>query len=79
MQAQLEEKKTELQVIRNRRLGGMVVRSRVKWLQDGGKASRYFCSLENRNYTSKSMCFFEKNNGDMVFDQKETMEETKKF
>ena len=31
----LEETKHQLQAIRNRRLEGMMVRSRVKWLQDG--------------------------------------------
>ena len=41
----LEEKKAELQAIRNSRLEGVIVRSRVKWLQDGEKASRYFCNL----------------------------------
>ena len=38
----LEEKKTELQAIRNSRLEGMIVRSRVKCMQNGEKASRYF-------------------------------------
>ena len=73
----LEEKRTELQAIWKRWLEGMIVRSGVKWLQDGEKASRYFCNLENRNYTSKSMCFIQWNNGDMVLDQEEIMEETK--
>ena len=43
----LEEKKHQLQAIRNRRLEGMMVRSRVKWLQDGERvstSSRYFCN-----------------------------------
>ena len=55
----LEGKKHQLQAIGNRRLEGMVVRSRVKWLQDGERASRYFCNLEKRNYTSRSMSFME--------------------
>ena len=75
----LEEKKIELQAIRNNRLEGMIAKSRVKWLQDGEKASRYFCNLENRNYTNKSTCFIQPNNGDVVFDQEEITEETKNF
>ena len=35
----LEEKKNQLQAIRNRRLEGLMVRSRVKWLQDDERAS----------------------------------------
>ena len=73
----LEEKKNQVQAIRNRRLGGMMVRSRVKWLQDGERASRYFCNLEKRNYTSRSMSFIETRDGQAVFSQKEILDETK--
>ena len=73
----LEEKKHQLQAIRNRRLGGMMVRSRVKWLQDGERASRYFCHLEKRNYTSRSMSYIETRDGQTAFCQKEMLDETK--
>ena len=43
------------------------------------KQADIFCNLENRNYTSKSMCFIQRNNGDVVFDQEEIIEETKNF
>ena len=75
----LEEKKHQLQAIRNRRLEGMMVRSRVKQLQDGERASRYFCNLEKRNYTSRSMSFIETRDGQTVFSQKEILDETKAF
>ena len=44
----LEEKKEQLQAIRDDKLKGMIVRSRAQWLLEGEKASRYFCGLENR-------------------------------
>ena len=75
----LEEKKHQLQAIRNRRLEGMMVKSRVKWFQDGKRASRYFCNLEKRNYTSTSMSFIETRDGKTVFSQKEILDETKAF
>ena len=74
----LEEKKHQLQAIRNRRLEGMMVRSRVKWIQDGERASRYFCNLEKRDYTSRSMSFIETRDGQTIFSQKE-IDETKAF
>ena len=43
------------------------------------KQADIFCNLENRNYTSKSMCFIQRNNGDVVLDQEEIIEETKNF
>ena len=75
----LEEKKNQVQAIRNRRLGGMMVRSRVKWLQDGERASRYFCHLEKRNCTSRSMSYIETRDGQTAFSQKEMLDETKAF
>ena len=75
----LEETKHQLQAIRNRRLEGMMVRSRVKWLQDGERASRYFCNLEKRNYTSRSMSFIEARDSQTVFSQKDLLVETKAF
>ena len=56
-----------------------MVRSRVKWLQDGLGASRYLCNLEKHNYTSRSMSFIATRNGQTVFSQKEILAETKLF
>ena len=75
----LEQKKHQLQAIRNRRLEGMMVKSRVEWFRDGKRASRYFCNLEKRNYTSSSMSFIETRDGKTVFSQKEILDETKAF
>ena len=72
--------KAELQDIRrNKRVEGMAVRSRAKWLKDGEKVSRYFCVLESRNFTDKFMSFFERENGDIVNEQKAILEEVKLF
>ena len=54
-----------------------MVRSRVKWLQDGKRASRYFCNLEKHDYTSRSMSFMQRRDGQTVFSQKEILDETK--
>ena len=76
---QLEELRIQLQQIRNKRIEGMMVRSRVKWMQDGEKGSRYFCSLEKRNFVDKSMGFIEKGNGEIISEQKNILNEVKKF
>ena len=46
----LKEKRNELQIIRNKKIEGLMVRSRAKWIEHGEKTSSYFCHLENRNY-----------------------------
>ena len=76
---QLEELKTQLQEIRDKRIEGMLVRSRVRWMQDGEKGSKYFCNLEKRNFVDKSLGFIEKENGEVISDQKDILNEVKQF
>ena len=75
----LEEKRTQLQNLREKKINGMIIRSRIQWIQEGEKTSRYFCNLEKRNFVSKQMCFLENSNGDITFDTNEIIYETKAF
>ena len=75
----LEQKKLELQELREIKIRGMIVRSRSQWLQNGEKPSRYFLNLENRNFASKRMCFLINDNNETIFEQKDLIDETKKF
>ena len=76
---QLEELKLMQQEIRENKIRGMIIRSRVNWLQNGEKPSKYFSKLENRNFTSKRMSFLEKENGEIIYDQNDIISETKSF
>ena len=51
----IKEKEEDLRLIREKQLEGSLVRSRARWVEQGEKSSRYFCNLENRNFTSKRM------------------------
>ena len=75
----LEDCKLRLRELRENKIRGLMIRSRVNWLQNGEKPSRYFTRLENRNFTSKRMSFLEKENGDIIYEQKELLTETKNF
>ena len=48
------EKKSQLQIIREDTIKGHQIRSRVQWLNDREKPTKYFCSLEHRNYIEKT-------------------------
>ena len=39
---------------------GMLIRSRARWIGEGEKVSKCFCSLEKRHYTSKIIRKIEK-------------------
>ena len=75
----LDENRTKLEILRNKKLQGMIIRSRMQWIDQGEKPSRYFCSLEKRNFVSKQMICLEKENGELVFETNEIIDETKNF
>lgn len=64
----LENKKHELFELRQQKLEGMIVRSKAKWINDGERNSKYFCGLEKRHFTEKSMPFLEKFDGSIIHD-----------
>ena len=49
----LEEKKNRLEEIRQKRIDGVMLRSRCRYTDMGEKPSKYFFNLESRNFTSK--------------------------
>ena len=58
----IQEKQRELNKLREKRLEGTMVRARARWIEQGEKPSKYFCSLENRNFVSKRMVSLIKDN-----------------
>ena len=75
----LEEKKSKLEILRHKKLQGMMIRSRFNWIDKGEKPSKYFCNLEKRNFVSKQMSCLETDDGNVIFDNKKIIEETKNF
>ena len=51
----LEDKKSELQDIRNIKLKGNMIRSRSQWIDEGERPTKYFCALENKNFLDKTI------------------------
>ena len=75
----LDKKRNDLQEIRNKKMEGVKIRSRVRWISDGEKVTKYFCNLEKRNFVSKCMNSLKKNNGEIINDQPEILNETMQF
>ena len=64
----LKMKKDQLQLIREKKLKGTLIRSRARWVEQGEKGSRYFCNLENRNFVSKRMSSLLDKDGNEITD-----------
>ena len=75
----LKEKQRELLEIRQKKLEGVKIRAKARWIEEGEKPSKYFCNLENRNFISKMMPTIVRNDGSLASDQNEIIEETKIF
>ena len=58
---------------------GEMVRSRMQWLSDGERPSKFFCGLENKNFIDKTMKKIKLANGTHVTDQKEVLHHARKF
>ena len=74
-----EKDKQELVAIRDKRLGGVLLHSRARWIADGEKITKYFYGLEKRNYISKQMTKLTLNNGEEIYESKDIIKEVKVF
>ena len=75
----LEEKKQELKDIRGKKLRGSVLRSKAIWISEGKKPSKYFCNLESRNFTNRIIPKVQKDDEEMINNQKDILKEIKFF
>ena len=73
----LKTKQKELQELRKKKMEGMLIRSRTRWIGEGEKVSKYFCNLEKRHYTSKIIRKIEKQDGTIATEQDDIVKETK--
>ena len=75
----LEQKKAELENVRKEKLQGHIIRSRAKWVEEGEKPSKYFCSLESRNFLNKTIKKVETQEGQVIYDQSQILHHVKDF
>ena len=60
-------------------MNGLMLRSRAQWLREGEKPSKYFCSLEKFYYTEKTIRKLTRQDGQVITDQKEILNEVKGY
>ena len=75
----LEEKKAELENIRNKTVDGIIVRSKAHNIEEGEKNSKFFSSLEKRNYIDKSVFLLEREDKSITTEPTQIKEETELF
>ena len=75
----LSDKKAELEKIRQIKFKGEQIRSRVHWLDQGEKPTKYFCNLENKNYIEKTIQNIQLDNGSFITNQNQILHQIKKY
>ena len=58
---------------------GHYIRSRVQWLHEGERPTKYFCSLEHQNFITKTIKKVKTKDGTIITDQKDILAEVKSF
>jgi len=74
----LDSKRNTLLELRRKKMEGVLIRSRAKWIQEGEKPTNYYCNLENRNFVSKCMNTLTTQAGQHLHTQEEILSETKR-
>ena len=75
----LKTKNKSLQDLRRKKMNGVKLCSKAKWIDEGEKVTRYFCNLENRNFISECMPSLISDTGEIINDQDSILHETKEF
>lgn len=75
----LENLKNDLELLRSKQIDGLIIRSKAQWISHGEKATRYFCSIEKRNFLNKTVGFLDGGNGNIISEQENILKEVHTF
>ena len=73
----LSDKKAELEHLRENKVKGKQIRSRIQWLSEGEKPSKTFCKLETKHFIEKTIRKLQIQNGQNIYDQKKLLHQVK--
>ena len=75
----VEHLKGEIQALESERITGAILRSKVKWVEEGEKSTKFFFSLEKQNYVKKHIRKLKLNNNVVTTDQQKIKTEMEYF
>ena len=75
----LNEAQNELKILREKKVEGIIMRSKAKWHLEGERNSKYFCNLENQHYKEKNMDKLINDNNKELIEIKDILNEQKLF
>ena len=75
----VERLKEDLKTIEIKRINGAIVRSKVKWVEEGEKSTKFFYDLEKQNYIKKHIRKLKLENDVVTIDQKKIDDELESY
>ena len=76
---EIEVLKEDLKIIRQNKMQGILIGSRAQIIEEDEKATNFFCNLEKHNFISKLIPQIRKQNGEIITDQFQILNEAKLF
>ena len=75
----LTKVQNDLKILREKKIDGMMIRAKARWHLEGERNSKYFCQLEKQNFIEKTIPKLIKENGEIVTNQEDILNEQKDF
>ena len=75
----IEQVRKEIRDIEEEKIKGSIIRSKIRWIEEGEKSSKFFFNLEKQNYIKKQVRKLTLNNGITVTDQQTIGKEMESF
>ena len=76
---ELKIKKQQIEEIIAYKTQGAILRSKVKWYNEGEKNTKYFHNLEKRHFNSKTIRYLQSANGKKISTDVEILDEAKNY
>ena len=76
---EIQSVKKQLEKIDNDKLNGAIVRSRIKWVEQGEKSSKSFFSMEKNNFVKKHIRKLQTKTGEIITNPKEITQHQRKY
>ena len=75
----LKTAQNDLESLREKKIDGIITRAKARWHLEGERNSKYFCNLENRHYTEKTITKLKNENNEEITDPKDILNVQKQF
>ena len=79
LQQSIFDAESKLKTLRDKKIQGIITRTKAKWKVEGERSTKYFCNLEKRQFKEKMIPKLIKANGEEISDLQNIIKEQESF